>query len=203
MSFNKTYTINKIDSKQLAGEVESSLTWKLLVKIAGQNVDGHIEVAGNSMTIGLYSITPTSQEIATLDNIVLLSNPDSLEQVKGRLASSVINWRNTKTEGLLYVEHPDSSGNKFSVNFISQQKWLALENIKDNSELVSYPYSVRVNDDRDSYDIVDATDVSAIFNKVVRTVKSEIDLCRDSIDNIMKSIDESSAQIAHDAYYGT
>ena len=131
-----------------------------------------------------HTIRPT---IAEREPVLDLAPAEALALAKELAIGQIKTHMGDKLENILDIEYPPGSGKKFSVDFVTQQNWHALNTIKDDPALISYPYKIRTKNEADEYSIQNSADVTALWTTVVQTVKGELDIAQDVISNIINA----------------
>jgi len=124
----------------------------------------------------------------------------SLETKQNGIISQIKEQRSYRFDnGYVLAEYPASSGNYFSCSVESQDNWSKLSSL-DSRGLVSYPFEVTTNDERETYDIVDSSDLSAIMLAISTAVFTERAFAKTYIDAVLAAPDEASAILAAQPY---
>lgn len=129
----------------------------------------------------------------------LVAAHSGLPTFKDALVSELKQHRARRLESHIKAEYPAGSGNLFSCSQRSQGEWTKLVSMQMQG-LVVYPFKVYTFDERASYDLTDANDLTGAISAVSAAVLAERSLAQGYIDATLAAADESSATEAAAPY---
>jgi len=152
--------------------------------------------SGDDFTV-LFAGTPSASEQAQCNALVAAHS--GLDPFKDALVGQLKAHRTNRLESYIKAEYPADSGNLFSCSQKSQGEWTKLVSMQTQG-LVVYPYRVYTFDDRGSYDLADAADLTGAVTAVSAAVLGERALAQGYIDATLAAADESAATAAAALY---
>jgi hypothetical protein len=178
-----------LDTALLSKQIESDAALA-----AGISFDG-INQSNNEFTLLVGTATADDQN--KCDAIVAAHS--GLPTFKDGLVSELKEHRSRRLESYIKAEYPAGSGNLFSCSQKSQGEWTKLVSMQMQG-LVVYPFRVYTFDERGSYDLADANDLTGAVAAVSASVLAERSLAQGYIDATLAAADESSATEAAAPY---
>ncbi len=145
----------------------------------------------------LFEGTPTADDEAKCDAAVAAHS--GLSSFKDGLVAELKDHRSRRLESYIKAEYPADSGNLFSCSQKSQGEWTKLVSMHMQG-LVVYPFRVYTFDERGSYDLSDAADLTGAIAAVSAAVLAERSLAQGYIDATLAAADESAATEAAAPY---
>jgi hypothetical protein len=145
----------------------------------------------------LFDSTPSPGDQSQCDAIVAAHS--GLPTFKDGLVSELKEHRSRRLESYIKAEYPAGSGNLFSCSQKSQGEWTKLVSMQMQG-LVVYPFRVYTFDERGSYDLADADDLTGAIASVSAAVLAERSLAQGYIDSALAAADESAATEAAAPY---
>ena len=119
---------------------------------------------------------------------------------KESLTASILEHKEIRLETVILAEYPASSGKQFGCSVANQDSWSKLATL-DARGLVTYPFVVKTYDYKDSYGIIDSTDLTGIIGTVSASVLAERTLSESYIDMVIASSTEAEASLAIAPYF--
>lgn len=98
--------------------------------------------------------------------------PIPLEAYKEMVIGQIKEQRTDQLDNVIRAEYPPGSGKMFSCSTTSQINWGNLT-VLDDRGLVTYPFTVTTWDEQDTYDLVDAADLTAAVATISAAVITE------------------------------
>jgi len=140
-----------------------------------------------------------SQLIETTLKIDVVT-PVSLDTFKDETISLLVEKRKNRFDShKILFEYPATSGKMFSCSTESQDNWTKIETLLSKG-LATYPFKVFTFDERDSYNIIDDTDLTQILGAIALKVIKE----RASFDTYvvaaLSAVNESAVSLAAKPY---
>jgi len=114
---------------------------------------------------------------------------------KEELVDSILEHKDIRLDTVILAEYPALSGKQFGCSVANQDSWSKLATL-DARGLVTYPFVVKTYDYKDSYGIVDSSDLTAIIGTVSASVLAERTLSESYIDSVIASSTEAEASAA-------
>jgi len=183
---------------RLASEVKDALPGKVFtLKCTG------------AMAVFTFVDTLDAGEQTTLDDTVTTHQAggrvETLDECKVRCITECKEYLGFRMEapgdvGGALIEYPEDSDKFWSIDFVSQQYWAALEQAKND---LDYPVVRRTWNELDSYSFANFTVIKEIFDIVRVAVLALVDACDAAIDGIVAAEDIAAAETARDTYVGT
>jgi len=152
------------------------------------------------VSIGFSSNITSAQETEINTFYQALTPTDGLDEIKEGLISKVLAQRELRLETIILAEYPASSGKQFGCSTENQDSWSKLATL-DARGLVTYPFVVKTYNYKDSYGIVDSSDLTAIIGTVSEVVLAERALSESYIDLVLASTTEAEAEAAIAPYF--
>jgi len=140
-----------------------------------------------------------SQLIETTHKIGVLI-PVSLNTFKDEIISLLVEKRSDRFNShKILFEYPASSGKMFSCSTESQDNWTKIETLLSKG-LATYTFKVFTFDERDSYNIIDDTDLTKILGAIALKVITERVLFDTYVVAVLLAVDEPAATLAAQPY---
>ena len=152
--------------------------------------------SGDDFTV-LFAGTPSASEQAQCNALVAAHS--GLDPFKDVLVGQLKAHRTKRLESDIQAEYPVASGNMFSCSEKSQGDWSKLASMQSQG-LIQYPFRVYTFDDRGSYDLADAADLTGAVTAVSAAVLGERATAQGYIDATLAAADESAATAAAAPY---
>ena len=146
----------------------------------------------------LFAGTPSASEQAQCNALVAAHS--GLEPFKDVLVGQLKAHRTKRLESDVQAEYPVAAGNMFSCSEKSQGDWSKLASMQSQG-LIQYPFRVYTFDDRGSYDLADAADLTGAVTAISAAVLTERATAQAYIDATLAAADEASAVVAAAPYF--
>jgi len=125
---------------------------------------------------------------------------EGLEMVRSRYLAAVIGERNRRLNSVGF-EYPPGSGKVFPIGPETEARWVGLFAMADVlTAQGAYPFTVRTWDDRDSYDLVDATDARTMAATGLGAFAAARSIAGAVKDAVVAATDVAGIQAAASAY---
>lgn len=145
----------------------------------------------------LFIGSPSGAEQAQCDALVAAHS--GLDPYKDGVVAKLLKHRGRRLEDAVQAEYPAASGNLFSCSESSQADWSKLVSMQSLG-LVVYPFTVYTFDERGSYNLADAADLSGAVTSVSTATLTERAICQGYIDATLAASDEAAADAAAAPY---
>lgn len=167
---------------------------------SGRDLVSSVVYLDDRVTISFTTSISAAQTVEINDFYSSLTPADGLDDVKDELIAEVVAHRDLRLETVITAEYPSGSGKRFSCSVASQDSWSKLATL-DARGLVTYPFAVKTFDYKDSYNIVDSTDLTGIIGTVSSYVLGERDIAEGYIDSVLAATTEEAARAAIAPYF--